>query len=80
MKSKLTIKPKTAESPQYPTLARCKESDFVVLFWNDRRGVVVHSKEATRPIGYGASTDWVPITTKNVWEVLPAGSRVVVEQ
>jgi hypothetical protein len=59
--------------PKYPALARLRQTGKVVLFMGLAEGFVVVPDNDHK---IGESSDWVPVTTPSLWEILPPGSAV----
>jgi len=68
--------PETHKSkPEYPVMAKHKDTGVIVLFYKEGCGVALTSSMTTS-IGEHSAC-WNPIAR---WEILPPGSRVTLEQ
>lgn len=63
---------------EYPVLARHINFDLVVLFTEERKGVVVVPGGAN---DLGDALDyWIPVSNKDEWVILPRGAKVEITQ
>ncbi len=74
--------PPPAETPatKFPVLARGKLTNVVVLFDGPESGtVLIVNRYSSNPVGY-YSKNWNPVKEDYYWEILPAGTKLVITQ
>lgn len=73
MQSKL-IENNNPSELKFPLLAKNHEN-WVVLFTDYTEGVFIYSVSSVNKIGM-YSRSWIGITNKDVWTILPSGSKI----
>lgn len=78
---KSTIFHSKKEEPEFPLLALNVEKDksFIVLFSENHVGTVVWNKNTSLyDIGFWSQT-WHDVKDERVWEILPKGQQIILE-
>lgn len=80
---KTELIPPTPTEPtatKFPVLARNKANGFVVLFTDDHIGMVLEDGGGEHySVGHYGS-GWTRFNSSAVWEILPAGTKLVITQ
>ncbi len=66
MKSEKRPNKESKEKIEFPILMEYVDKDFVVLFKNERQGMVVHSLYKQYPVGHN-DENWASVHNKEVW-------------
>jgi hypothetical protein len=70
--------PSQKASPDFPILMRDKKGAAIVLFTNCTTGTVI--REGALNVVGEHSRNWAPTGDLTVWEMLPRGTKITLEQ
>jgi hypothetical protein len=77
MKSELINSKAKAKEINFPVLAKKRQEEYVILFYEEGSGVVVVGG-AVYNVG-DHDTDWISVLDDSIWEILPPGAKVVLK-
>ena len=73
--------PPPAEILEFPLMAQqildSVDNRMIILFESMCKGIVI--KEGLQPLGHHSS-NWTPVNDPNVYQLLPKGTKVILEQ